>query len=67
LVPVPYADDITLLAAQRVPAPASLALTVPAEPASVGWARLEFERWLSGVGAGEDDALALHHALGELV
>ncbi len=62
-----YADDITLLAAQRVPEPAPLALTVPAEPASVGRMRLEFERWLSELGVGEDDALGLHHALGELV
>jgi anti-anti-sigma factor len=62
-----HADDITLLAAHRVPAPAPLELTVPAEAASVGRVRLEFERWLSAVGAGEDDALGLHHALGELV
>ncbi|MBG0561217.1 SpoIIE family protein phosphatase [Actinoplanes sp. NEAU-A11] len=61
-----YADDITLLAAQRVPVVPELVLEVPAEPAALRVARAELGAWLAAVGAAEHDAFVLQHALGEL-
>jgi serine phosphatase RsbU (regulator of sigma subunit)/anti-sigma regulatory factor (Ser/Thr protein kinase)/anti-anti-sigma regulatory factor len=61
-----HADDITLLAAQRVAAVPELALDLPADPAALRGARTRLASWLHTVGAGEHDVFALQHALGEL-
>ncbi|MEU4693047.1 SpoIIE family protein phosphatase [Actinoplanes sp. NPDC023714] len=61
-----HADDITLLAAQRVPPVPELALDLPAEPAALRGARIEIASWLAGAGAAEQDVFVLQHALGEL-
>ncbi|MEV0903072.1 SpoIIE family protein phosphatase [Actinoplanes sp. NPDC049802] len=61
-----HADDITLLAAQRIPAVPELVLDVPAEPAALSGARTRLAGWLAAVGAAEPDVFALQHAVGEL-
>jgi PAS domain S-box-containing protein len=60
------ADDITLLAAQRVPVAPELVLDLPAEPAALRGARAELGAWLGRVGAAEHDVFVLQHAVGEL-
>ncbi|MEV4642068.1 SpoIIE family protein phosphatase [Actinoplanes sp. NPDC049548] len=62
-----HRDDITLLAAQRVTAPADLVLELPAELASLRTARVVLADWLAAAGAAEEDVFLLQHALGELV
>ncbi|MEV6304761.1 SpoIIE family protein phosphatase [Actinoplanes sp. NPDC051861] len=61
-----HADDITLLAAQRVSPVPSLVLDLPAEPAALRSARARLGSWLNAAGAAEHDAFALQHAIGEL-
>jgi anti-sigma regulatory factor (Ser/Thr protein kinase) len=62
-----HRDDITLLAAQRVPAIVPLSLEMPAEPAAVSRCRLELAGWLEQTGTRSLDAMALQHAVGEMV
>jgi serine phosphatase RsbU (regulator of sigma subunit)/anti-sigma regulatory factor (Ser/Thr protein kinase)/anti-anti-sigma regulatory factor len=62
-----HTDDITLLAAQRVPPPPVLEVSVPGELASLRASRVELAAWLDRIGATEHDAFLLQHALGELV
>ncbi len=62
-----HADDITLLAAQRVPVPAGLTLDLPADAAALGGARDRIGDWLDSIGATRHDAFLLQHALGELM
>lgn len=62
-----HRDDIMLLAAQRVAPLGPLSLRMPAEAASVSRCRLELAAWLDGAGARSLDAIALQHAVGELV
>ncbi|MEV6347906.1 SpoIIE family protein phosphatase [Actinoplanes sp. NPDC051851] len=61
-----HADDITLLAAQRVPVVPELALDLDAEPAALRGARVGLGDWLAALGAAEHDVFVLQHALGEL-
>jgi serine phosphatase RsbU (regulator of sigma subunit)/anti-sigma regulatory factor (Ser/Thr protein kinase)/anti-anti-sigma regulatory factor len=62
-----YGDDITVLAAHRVGAPADLRVRAAAQPDAVVSLAVELERWLAGADAGPDDQFALRHALVELV
>jgi serine phosphatase RsbU (regulator of sigma subunit)/anti-sigma regulatory factor (Ser/Thr protein kinase)/anti-anti-sigma regulatory factor len=62
-----HADDITLLAAQRVAPPPVLELSVPGELSALRESRVELAAWLDRVGAAEQDVFLLQHALGELV
>ncbi|WP_232050216.1 SpoIIE family protein phosphatase [Actinoplanes sp. OR16] len=61
-----HADDITLLAAQRVSPVPNLAIDLPAEPAALRGARTRIGDWLTAAGAAEHDVFVLQHALGEL-
>ncbi|WP_433825059.1 SpoIIE family protein phosphatase [Actinoplanes sp. CA-015351] len=61
-----HADDITLLAAQRVPLVPDLVVDLPAEPAALRGARAQVGGWLAAVGAAESDVFVLQHSLGEL-
>jgi serine phosphatase RsbU (regulator of sigma subunit)/anti-sigma regulatory factor (Ser/Thr protein kinase)/anti-anti-sigma regulatory factor len=61
-----HADDITLLAAQRVPAVPELAVTLAARPQALGGSRRDIAAWLAAVGASGEDVFVLQHALGEL-
>ncbi len=63
-----YADDVTILAAQRLtdPVPA-LRLVLSGERASLTQARDGFAGWLSQLDATEEDREALHLALVEIV
>ncbi|OLR93397.1 hypothetical protein BJP25_17745 [Actinokineospora bangkokensis] len=62
-----HTDDVTLLAAQLI-APAPVWRTrVPAGPAAAGAVRGGFTDWLAAIGCGAEDALALQHAITELV
>jgi PAS domain S-box-containing protein len=61
-----HADDITLLAAQRVPVVPEMAIDLPAEPAALRGARAQVGGWLTAAGAAEHDVFVLQHALGEL-
>lgn len=62
-----YADDITLLAAQRVSAPEPLSVQAPAEPHQVGAVRRKLHQWLAPLEIGAADDIAVQHAIGELV
>jgi serine phosphatase RsbU (regulator of sigma subunit)/anti-sigma regulatory factor (Ser/Thr protein kinase)/anti-anti-sigma regulatory factor len=62
-----HADDITLLAAQRLPPAADLAIDLPTAPESLAVARGHIADWLAGFGATEHDTFVLQHALGELM
>lgn len=62
-----YRDDITLLAAQRVPPPPVLELELAAELSAVRHVRSELDHWLFAVRASPDDLLAVQHAVGEVV
>lgn len=62
-----HADDITMLAAQRVAPPVELLLELPARLSAVREARAAVDQWLAAVGAGERDLNAVRHATGELV
>ncbi|MFC4070890.1 SpoIIE family protein phosphatase [Actinoplanes subglobosus] len=61
-----HADDITLLAAQRVAPVPPLALDLPAQPESLGGSRRDIAAWLAAAGAADEDVFVLQHALGEL-
>jgi serine phosphatase RsbU (regulator of sigma subunit)/anti-sigma regulatory factor (Ser/Thr protein kinase)/anti-anti-sigma regulatory factor len=67
LRPTGHADDVTLLAVQRVPEPEPLRLVAPAELAAIADVRDELDGWLAQVGAGGEDVVRLRHAVGELV
>ena len=61
-----HADDVTLLAVQRTAEPpAPLALEIAPDPRRLRQLRRGLDDWLDAVGVGEDDALALVHAVGE--
>jgi serine phosphatase RsbU (regulator of sigma subunit)/anti-sigma regulatory factor (Ser/Thr protein kinase) len=62
-----YADDITLLAAQRTVPVTPLDVTLPAVPESVAEARARLDDWLHAVGVGAATVATLQHAVGELV
>jgi anti-sigma regulatory factor (Ser/Thr protein kinase) len=62
-----YADDITLLAAQRTPLVPPLHLRLPATPDAVRRVRSEVASWLGAVRARALDELTVQHAVGELV
>ncbi|WP_433795524.1 SpoIIE family protein phosphatase [Actinoplanes sp. CA-252034] len=62
-----HADDITLLAAQRVAVVPQLALDLAAKPEVLGRSRRDIGAWLAAVGAAGEDVFVLQHALGELV
>ena len=63
-----YADDVTVLAVERLadPAPA-LHLELPSEKASLSVARDAFMDWLNSLGATAEDTEALHLAMVEIV
>jgi serine phosphatase RsbU (regulator of sigma subunit)/anti-sigma regulatory factor (Ser/Thr protein kinase) len=60
-------DDITLLAAQRVPLPPPLVLDLPADPVVLHDTRGKIDSWLGGIGATPADIFRIQHALGELM
>ncbi|MCM4077696.1 SpoIIE family protein phosphatase [Paractinoplanes hotanensis] len=62
-----HTDDITLLAVQRVPVVADLALELPAQPGELRAARQRLGEWLGQIGATGEDTFALQHAVGELL
>lgn len=61
------ADDITLLAVQRVPEVAPLRLRLPAVPDAVRTVRHDLGDWLGTLSIAELDRTAIQHAVGELV
>lgn len=61
-----HADDITLLAAQRMTPVPEMVLDLPADPATLRGARARLGAWLQAIGAAEHDIFVLQHALGEL-
>lgn len=61
-----YDDDITLLAAQRVPRVVPLDVAAPAVPASADRLRSELGRWLESLALTELDRTVLVHAANEL-
>jgi anti-anti-sigma factor len=61
-----HRDDITLLAAQRVPPGPDLDLECPAELTSLRGFRLALGEWLRRIFATDEDVFVLQHALGEL-
>jgi len=61
-----HTDDVTLLAVQRTAAPVPpLALEIPPDARRLGRLRRGLAAWLDDAGVGEDDAIALVHAVGE--
>lgn len=62
-----FDDDITLLAAQPVPAADGLQMVLPAFPDTPRVVRHNLDDWLVGLGVGAIDEMALQHAVGELV
>lgn len=62
-----HTDDVTLLAAQRVPAAGPLHLELPTEVDTVRLIRPDLALWLLSLGAGSDDVVAMQHAVGEVV
>jgi serine phosphatase RsbU (regulator of sigma subunit)/anti-sigma regulatory factor (Ser/Thr protein kinase)/anti-anti-sigma regulatory factor len=62
-----HSDDITLLAAHRVPEVAPLELHLPAEKAAVGIVRRELDRWFDLLDVRPLDRFSVQHAVGELV
>ena len=63
-----HTDDATLLAVQRTAEPlAPLTLEVAPDPRRLGRMRRAVGAWLENAGVGEDDAMALVHAVGEAV
>ncbi|MFI5910316.1 SpoIIE family protein phosphatase [Dactylosporangium sp. NPDC051541] len=61
-----YADDITLLAAERTAAAESMHTRFPADLTRLGALRKTFGAWLEAIGVTDEDAFALQHAVGEL-
>jgi serine phosphatase RsbU (regulator of sigma subunit)/anti-sigma regulatory factor (Ser/Thr protein kinase)/anti-anti-sigma regulatory factor len=62
-----HADDVTILAAQRVAAPVGLRLKLSTGPGVVTAAHRAVGEWLRAAGVGRPDVSALRHAVGELV
>ncbi|HEY6934983.1 MAG TPA: ATP-binding protein, partial [Marmoricola sp.] len=62
-----FADDITLLAAQRRPPPPALHVEFPATVDSLRPALAALMQWLEQQRVGSNDLMALAHAVGELV
>jgi anti-anti-sigma factor len=62
-----HADDITLLAVQRRPAPTAFHVHRPAEQGAPVTVRRGLHRWLAEIGASGDDQFALQHVVNELV
>ena len=62
-----HTDDITLLAAQRRTPPPPLRLAGPAATVTSRVARVAVTDWLASHEAGEQDVVALTHAVAELV
>jgi serine phosphatase RsbU (regulator of sigma subunit)/anti-sigma regulatory factor (Ser/Thr protein kinase) len=62
-----HADDITLLAVERVPVPGPLAVSLPTDPSVLSTTRVELAGWLGALGATDTDTFALQHAIGELM
>ncbi|MGI5242622.1 SpoIIE family protein phosphatase [Dactylosporangium sp. CA-139066] len=62
-----HTDDITLLAAQLVAPLAGLDAEVPADLTVLAALRKTFGAWLAETGVTDEDALAVQHAVGELV
>ena len=63
-----YADDVTTLAAQRLPEPvAPLQLELPATLTALTTARRALTRWLQGIDAMAEDRAALQLAVAEIV
>ena len=60
-------EDITVVAAQRVPLVPALSLRLPAVHGSIRTVRDELDEWLSAVDARPLDAMSVQHAVGELV
>ncbi|MFC7277849.1 SpoIIE family protein phosphatase [Paractinoplanes rhizophilus] len=60
-------DDITLLAARRVPVAVDLDLDLPPEPAALSGAREAIGEWLAAAGAAPPDTFRIQHAVGELM
>ncbi|GIJ63922.1 SpoIIE family protein phosphatase [Virgisporangium aurantiacum] len=61
-----HTDDVTVLAAQRVPPPAPFSIELAADPASLPDLRNRFGDWLAGIAVAERDASVLQHAVTEL-
>ncbi|WP_231956898.1 MULTISPECIES: SpoIIE family protein phosphatase [unclassified Actinoplanes] len=61
-----HSDDITMLAAQRVTAPARLDLRVPARSETLTELRVRLQAWLDTARVGAHDADAIRHAVIEL-
>lgn len=61
-----YDDDITILAAQRVPRVVPLDVRLPAEPAAADRLRTELGRWLDSLALSDLDRTVLVHAANEL-
>ena len=61
-----HSDDVTLLAAQRVPVAADLRISVRADPAALRDIRGRIAAWFTTVGVPELDAVRVQHAVGEL-
>jgi anti-sigma regulatory factor (Ser/Thr protein kinase) len=61
------ADDITVLALQRVPEVAPLRLRLPAVPDAVRTVRHDLGEWLATLSVAALDRTAIQHAVGELV
>ncbi len=62
-----HADDVTILAVQRVAAPEPLRLDLRAEAGVVAMSHRAVGEWLRRAGVGAADVSALRHAVGELV
>lgn len=62
-----YADDITLLAMQRVAPVPHLELGLPAVPDAVRTARHDVDDWMARLRVSDLDRIAVQHALTELV
>jgi anti-sigma regulatory factor (Ser/Thr protein kinase)/ABC-type transporter Mla MlaB component len=62
-----YADDITVLAAQRVPLPDAVTIDVQARPTVLREIREALSAWLAPFGARDNDVAAIQHVVGECV
>jgi serine phosphatase RsbU (regulator of sigma subunit)/anti-sigma regulatory factor (Ser/Thr protein kinase)/ABC-type transporter Mla MlaB component len=62
-----HSDDITLLACQRVPARADLALRVDTDLESLVIVRERLDEWLTDAGVGQYDRDRIRHAVVELI
>lgn len=60
-------DDITLVAAQRIPATKPFELRLPADLTSIGRVRRELGQWLDRLHLRPLDEFSVQHAVGELV